>query len=71
MAFRGGKKDPVTTAAVLLLIIGALNWGAVGLLNVNFVNWLLGPWPTVERIVYVLVGLAGLWKLYHAVMMKK
>ncbi len=50
--------------AKILVIIGALNWGLVGIgdfagSNLNVVNLLLGSWPTVESIVYILVGLAG------------
>ena len=44
----------------VLVLVGALNWGLVGLLNFNLVSWLLGAWPAVERIVYVLVGLAAI-----------
>lgn len=54
--------------ATWLLVVGALNWGLVGLLNVNLVNWLFGSWPMVERVVYVLVGLAGVYKLYGMTM---
>lgn len=42
-----------------LVIIGALNWGLVGLFDFNLVNTLLGQWEIVERIVYVLVGLSA------------
>lgn len=54
----------VEQLATLLVVIGALNWGLVGLLNMNLVNALLGAWPTVEKVVYVLVGVSGLWLLY-------
>lgn len=48
----------------IFVIIGALNWGAVGLLNFNLVTVLFGQFaPFVERIVYVLVGAAGLIEL--------
>ena len=46
-----------------LVWIGAINWGLIGAFNFNLVNMLLGSWPTVERIVYVLVGLAALGML--------
>lgn len=45
-------------AAYMLLWIGGLNWGLVGLLNVNFVTLLLGGMPSLERLVYILVGLS-------------
>jgi uncharacterized membrane protein YuzA (DUF378 family) len=52
----------------VLIIIGALNWGLVGLggfagANWNVVNMLLGSWPTLEWLVYVLVGLSGVYEL--------
>lgn len=51
-------------AAFLLTIVGALNWGLVGigmLMNAdyNLVHLLVGSWPTLEAVVYVLVGLSG------------
>ena len=58
-------------ASLVLVIVGAINWGLVGLgslfdANWNLVNLLLGGFPTVEAIVYLLVGLAGVWELYFA-----
>ena len=54
--------------AFLLLVIGGLNWGLVGLdmlingvMGWNVVHALLGSWPMVEGIVYVLVGLSAIW----------
>jgi uncharacterized membrane protein YuzA (DUF378 family) len=52
-----------------LLIIGGINWGLVGVgmlmgRNWNVVNMLLGNWPTVEAIVYILVGVAGIMKIF-------
>ncbi len=54
--------------AFILLAIGGLNWGLVGLgqlagSNWNVVNMILGSMPTVESVVYVLVGLSALWIL--------
>lgn len=46
-------------AASILVIVGAINWGLVGLLNLNLVNTLLGSMAGLEKIVYILVGLAG------------
>jgi uncharacterized membrane protein YuzA (DUF378 family) len=48
-----------------LVIIGGLNWGLVGIgelagSNWNVVNMILGSWPAVEAIVYILVGLAAI-----------
>lgn len=42
-----------------LVIIGAANWGLVGLFDFNLVNLLLGPLPGLERVVYILVGVSA------------
>lgn len=47
-----------------VLVVGALNWGLVGLLNLNVVELLLGAGSILTKIVYILVGLAGLYKVY-------
>ena len=43
----------------LLTVVGALNWGLVGLFNFNLVSALLGSLPMLEKVVYVLVGLSA------------
>ena len=54
---------PVCKLVCLLVLIGALNWGLIGAFNLNVVNQLLGGMPMVEKIVYILVGLAGVAKI--------
>ena len=44
-----------------LLFIGGLNWGLVGLFDFNLVNSLLGAAPAIEKLVYVLVGVATVY----------
>lgn len=46
--------------ASALVLVGAINWGLIGLLKFNLVMTLVGSWPTVERVVYVLVGLSAI-----------
>lgn len=50
-----------------VLVIGAVNWGLVGLLNLNVVEMVLGAGSLLTRVVYVVVGLAGAYKLYMLV----
>ncbi len=52
---------PVDVAAYVLIIIGALNWGLIGFFGFNLVAWLFGEMTTISRIVYALVGLAGIY----------
>ena len=48
--------------ALIVSIIGALNWGSVGLFQFDLVAWLFGGSGSLfSRIVYTVVGLAGLW----------
>lgn len=45
---------------LVLTIIGAINWGLIGLLDFNLVSFLFGEMTMLSRIVYSLVGIAGL-----------
>jgi uncharacterized protein len=49
---------PVT---FLLTVVGALNWGLIGLFDFNLVNTLLGSMPMVEKVVYILVGASAVY----------
>ncbi|MFC1626777.1 DUF378 domain-containing protein [Patescibacteria group bacterium] len=50
--------------AQLLLIVGALNWGLVGAFRIDLVELILGTSPALVQLVYILIGLAGLYSLY-------
>lgn len=50
----------------ILVIIGALNWGLVGFFKYDLVKSLFGDMTTLSRIIYDLVGLAGLYMLVMA-----
>ena len=48
--------------ALILTIVGALNWGAIGLFQFDVVAWVCGGVGTlVARVIYTLVALAGIW----------
>lgn len=48
--------------ALILSIIGSLNWGLIGIFGFDLVGWLFnGQGSVVSRIIFSLVGLAGLW----------
>ncbi|MBE6985730.1 MAG: DUF378 domain-containing protein [Ruminococcaceae bacterium] len=50
------------TLALLLSIIGSLNWGLVGIFQFDLVAWIFGGQTgLISRIIYALVGLAGVW----------
>ncbi len=70
------KHKPMCLLVTLLLVVGGLNWGLVGLggfakQDLNLVHWLLGAWPQVEWIVYILVGLSALMFGYMYLSMKE
>lgn len=58
-----GGNCVVCKLVCLLVIVGAINWGLVGIWNYDLVARLLGNAPTVARVVYILIGLAGILKL--------
>lgn len=48
--------------ALILVIIGALNWGAIGIFGFDIVGWLFGGQADIiSRIIFTIVGLAGIW----------
>lgn len=47
--------------ALILMIVGALNWLLVGLFQFDLVAWIFGVGSVLTRILYVLVGLGGIW----------
>ena len=50
------------TFALILSVIGSLNWGLVGIFKFDLVAWIFGGQTSViSRIIYTLVGLAGIW----------
>jgi hypothetical protein len=50
--------------AMVLLLIGGLNWGLVGAFNYNLVTTLLGDGSTMTRAVYAIVGLCALYEAF-------
>ena len=50
--------------ALIFVIIGAINWGLVGLFQFDAVAWMFGgPGAILSRVVYTLVALAGVWAI--------
>ena len=49
--------------ALALVIIGAINWLLVGLFKFNLVDSIFGSLSLISRIIYILVGLCGLWSI--------
>lgn len=52
----------INKIALIIAIIGCLNWGLVGLFSFDLVAWIAGGATSVlARIIYVIVALAGIW----------
>lgn len=49
--------------ALVLVIIGAVVWGIIGIFNFNVVDAIFGVDSIVSRIIYILVGISGLWAI--------
>lgn len=47
--------------SMILVVVGAINWGLIGVFDFNLVSWLFGEVSGLTRLVYILVGLAGLY----------
>ena len=58
--------DHVKNTALVLTVIGALNWGLVGFFDFNLVSFIFGDLTILSRIVYMLVGISGIIVAYIA-----
>jgi uncharacterized membrane protein YuzA (DUF378 family) len=59
------EKNALDWIALVLVVVGGLNWGLVGLFKFDLVEAILGAIPVLQRIVYVLVGLAAAYLIYY------
>ena len=55
------KMKVIDKIALVLIIIGAINWGLIGFFNFNLVAVIFGEMTWISRVIYVLVGISGLW----------
>lgn len=53
----------IDTIALILVIIGAINWGLIGIFDFNLVETLFGTATVISKIIYILVGISGLWSI--------
>jgi uncharacterized membrane protein YuzA (DUF378 family) len=64
------KMTTVDWVAWVLVVVGALNWGLLGVANVNLVETIVGT-GSLTQVVYILVGLAGLYMVWAVLGKKK
>ena len=60
----------ITLIALIITIVGALNWLLIGICGFNLVSWLTMNSEIAQRIVYILVGIAGAWLVYFIIRRK-
>ena len=58
------KMKEVDWLAYVLVTVGAINWGLVGAFRLDLVQTILGTSPALAQLVYILIGLSGLYWLY-------
>lgn len=59
-------KNPIDWTAMVLVVIGGLNWGLVGLFQFDLVQAIFGGVAWLARTIYVLVGLAAVYMIYFS-----
>ena len=55
--------ETVQKILLVITIIGAINWGLIGILDFNLVDTIFGAMSIISRIIYILVGISGLWAI--------
>ena len=65
------KMTDLDWAAMVFCVIGAINWGLVGAFKFDLIMTVLGTSPILAQIMYILIGLSGLYTLYKMMTMKK
>ena len=65
------KLNTLDWIVLILVIIGAINWGLIGLFSFDLVAVIFGAMGIITRIIYVLVGLSGIYLLFTVGKFKK
>lgn len=68
---RASRLNAIDWISMALLIVGGVNWGLVGLFNVDLVATLFGEMSLLSRIVYAVVGLSALYTIYTSSKMSR
>lgn len=57
------ERNWLDIVSLILIIVGAINWGLIGFFNLDLVALLFGTMSMISRIIYVIIGLAGIYSL--------
>jgi len=58
------KRSGLSLLALILVLVGGINWGLVGVMNLDLVAMIFGAGSTLASIIYSLVGLSALYMLF-------
>ena len=59
------KRSNLDWVVLVLVLLGALNWGLVGVFNFNLVSTIFGAWAWLLTLVYILVGVSALYMVWQ------
>ncbi len=62
-------KALIDKVVLILIIIGGLNWGLIGIINLNLVDLIFGFAPVLAKVIYIVVGVASIYAI--KMLMKK
>lgn len=57
------ERNWLDIVSLILIIIGAINWGFIGFFNLDLVALLFGTMSIISRIIYVIIGISGIYSL--------
>ncbi len=57
-------KNALDIIAMILVLIGGINWGLVGAIGFNVVSWIFGGGSIVTNIIYILVGISAIYGIF-------
>lgn len=60
------KLDLIGWIAMVLVLVGAINWGLVGIFGFDLIAVIFGKLTLISRLLYILIGLSGGWLIFSA-----
>lgn len=57
------ERNWLDVVCLILIIIGAVNWGLIGFFNLDIISVIFGNMSMISRIIYAVVGIAGIYSL--------
>lgn len=57
------ERNWLDITALILIIIGAINWGLIGFFEFDLISYFFGTYSAISRIIFAIVGIAGIYSL--------